>query len=229
MSTLFPRWLNAAPTIGAFVGLLGLVAVVWGTWYWVTPDYLDAGYMPHQPASGFSHQIHAGKLGLDCRYCHTKIEVSAEANVPNVETCYGCHGPGRVRPDFARTEMTQFIRDAYDEDRSIEWRRVHKLPDFVRNFPHHVHVRAGVSCYSCHGQITAMPEVFQAVGMGMGWCLDCHRHPEPALVPPEMVTRLVEVEAMLQDRRRTGQIESGRRQAAQLRLAPPENCGACHY
>jgi hypothetical protein len=229
VSLRFARWTNALPTLFAGGAFFGLVGVVWGTWYWATPDFFEVGYMPRQPGSGFSHQIHAGKLGLDCRYCHTKVEKSAEANVPNVATCMGCHGPGRVSDEFARPQMVQFVRDAYDENRSIPWRRVHKLPDYVRNFPHDLHVHAGVSCYSCHGQITAMPDVYQAHGLGMGWCLDCHRNAEPTLVEPSMVTRLVEVEHEMARRERGEGAMDGAELFRRLRLQPPQNCGACHY
>jgi hypothetical protein len=179
LSVIFPKWMNALPTVGAVGAVGGLLSVVVGTWYYATPDFFEVGYSPTQPSSGFNHQIHAGKLGIDCRYCHTKVEKSPEANVPNVATCYGCHADNRVSPakSSASVEKVQFIRDAYESDESIPWRRVHKLPDYVRNFPHDVHLNAGVSCYSCHGQIMSMPVVHQAEGLGMGWCLDCHRHP----------------------------------------------------
>lgn len=230
MSVIFPKWMNALPTLGVFAGMGGLAAVVAGTWYWATPDFFEVGYSPIQPGSGFNHQIHAGKLGMDCRYCHTKIEKSPEANIPNVATCYGCHAEGRVSPiiSTASDEKVRFIREAYESDKSIEWRRVHKLPDYVRNFPHDVHLSAGVSCFSCHGQIMSMPRVYQDQGLGMGWCLDCHRHPEAALVPPDRVTDLLWVEGELGARAAgAGTVNTGAL-VDRLWSTPPETCGACH-
>ncbi|HZW10301.1 MAG TPA: cytochrome c3 family protein [Phycisphaerales bacterium] len=230
MSVIFPKWMNALPTLGAVGALGGLVAVVAGGWYYATPDFFEVGYNPNQPSSGFNHQIHAGKLGIDCRYCHTKVEQSPEANIPNVATCYGCHAEGRVNPNTstATVEKVQFIRDAYENDQPIEWRRVHKLPDYVRNFPHHVHVQAGVSCYSCHGQIMSMPVVYQAEGLGMGWCLDCHRNPEGALVPPDKVTDLLWVQDELAKRAEgAGSVNTEKLMEA-LWAEPPTTCGACH-
>lgn len=234
MASLFPKWFNILPTVGAFFGLGSLTAVVWGTWYYATPDFFEVGYMPTQPGSGFNHQLHAGMLGIDCRYCHTKVEKSPEANIPNVSTCMGCHAEGKLHIDVETKigEKVAFIREAYAEDASIAWRRVHKLPDYVRNFPHHVHIKAGVSCYSCHGQITAMPVVFQAHGLGMGWCLDCHRQarvsPELHLVPPARITELkwVEEEWFANPRQN---VDAARRIYQSLAEHPPENCGACHY
>ena len=230
VSVIFPKWMNALPTLGLFGAMGGALSVVVGGWYWATPDFFEVGYSPKQPSTGFNHQTHAGKLGMDCRYCHTKIEESPEANIPNVATCYGCHAPNRVSVvnSTATEEKVQFIRDAYEGDQSIEWRRVHKLPDYVRNFPHDVHLTAGVSCFSCHGQIMSMPQVYQDQGLGMGWCLDCHRHPEAALVPPERVTDLLWVEGELADRAAGGGSVDTGELAGRLWNTPPVACGACH-
>jgi hypothetical protein len=241
VSNLFPKWVNAIPTVGAVCLFGGLVFIVWGTWYWATPDFFKVGYMPTQPAAGFDHQLHAGKLGIDCRYCHTKVEVSAEANIPHVSTCMGCHEPGRLGFDVESRIATRvaFIQEAYENDEPIPWRRVHKLPDYVRNFPHHIHVAANISCFSCHGQITAMPQVFQAEGLGMGWCLDCHRdldaenhprrlRPERHLVPHGQVTQLKWVEEEW-FANADGNREIAMQVLESLRIRPPENCGACHY
>lgn len=235
VSVLFPKWMNALPTIGAIVGVGGLTAAVWGYWYWITPEFWRVGYMPTQPGGGFNHQIHVSKLGMDCRYCHTKVEVSAEANIPNVATCYGCHAPQRLdafNKSPLHREKTDFIRVAYDKDESIPWLRVHKTPDYVRNFPHAPHIAAGVSCYSCHGQIAGMPVVFHAKGLGMAFCLDCHRGvettPEKYLVPKDRVTDLIWVENTWMANQRQNRAEA-QRLLETLTYSPPQNCGACHH
>ena len=232
MSILFPKAMNAFPTVAAVGSVAVLTTVVGAFWYYATPNFWEVGYMPTQPGGGFNHQIHVGKLGMDCRYCHTHVEESSEANIPNVATCYGCHAENRLAKfqDAAHKQKTDFIRTAYGSDQSIEWRRVHKLPDYVRNFPHNVHLNAGVSCYSCHGMIAGMPVVYQAHSLSMGWCLDCHRNPEPNLVPRDQVTNLQWVAAEL-ERRATNQSPqvNARDLVNSLTQAPPENCGACHY
>jgi len=236
VSVLFPKWINVLPTVGALGGLGGLTAVVGAFWYWATPSFWNVGYMPAQPGpAGFSHQIHAGKLGIDCRYCHTKVEKTYEANVPNVATCNGCHGDTRLKLLVEGNEQhkarTAFIRAAYEKDASIEWRRVHKLPDYVHNFPHQAHLRAGVSCYSCHGQVTALPEIYQSQSLSMSWCLDCHRQPAPNLIPPDRVTQLQWVENHLKQRNEEPGTDGAEiaAQIERLKLEPPTNCGACHY
>lgn len=236
MSVLFPKWMNAFPTVAAIGGVGFLTTAVAGFWYFATPKFWEIGYMPTQPGGGFNHQLHVNKLGMDCRYCHTKVEKSAEANIPSVATCYGCHAEGHLllfNESETHKQKTEFIRTAFIEDKSPEWRRVHKLPDYVRNFPHHVHVKAGVSCYSCHGQIAGMPVVFQAESLSMGWCLECHRGvketPEKYLVPPQMVTQLQWVQDEWFAKPDAQKKATARAVLESLSEAPPENCGACHY
>lgn len=238
MSAIFPKWFNKLPTMIALGAVCGGSAAIGGVWYYFTPKFYDVGYEPTQPGGGFSHQIHAGKLGMDCRYCHTKIESSDEANIPNVATCIGCHGDGKLaklndpNPINTHKSRTEFIREAYAKDASIAWRRVHKLPDYVRNFPHAAHLKVGVSCYSCHGRIDQMPVVHQKEPLSMGWCLDCHRQPETALVDPKLVTNLHEVESQLSARAKgeTSSRPDGFNLTGVLRtLEPPQGCGACHY
>lgn len=234
MRMIFPKWLNLLPTVAALAALGGLVTVITGTWYYATPDFWEVGYMPEQPGSGFNHQIHAGKLGMDCRYCHTNVEDSAHSNVPTVKTCMGCHTDGMLAQQWDPGEKVEFVRTAYASDESIPWRKIHHLPDYVGAFPHHMHVRAGVSCYSCHGQITAMPVVYQAEGLGMGWCLDCHRNVEDNIVPPEKVTDLVWVEQHLAERRQGAAVPTAAqaiisRIQESIHEGGPQNCGACHH
>lgn len=242
MSTIFPKWTNGLPFHMVGGGLTGLALVVGGVWYYFTPAFWEVGYMPKQPGGGFNHQIHAGKLGLDCRYCHSHVEESAEANIPHVAVCAGCHAENKLQK-FTNAEhkaKTDFIREAYAADMPIQWQRVHKLPDYVRNFPHSAHLNAGVSCISCHGNIARMPVVWQHESLSMGWCLECHRDPEPNLVPRKgdvkadgtvvyenMMTRLFDVEKMKEDpaAMKTQGIEFYK----QRKIAAPENCGACHY
>lgn len=271
MSTVFPKWTNKLPTLLAGAAVSGLVLVIGVVWYYFTPKYWRVGYMPSQPHMteaaldaisaaraggktvnipgrdfpGFSHQIHAGKLGMDCRYCHSHVENSAEANIPSAATCMGCHAEGHLNDQmYAKASNVQFIRDAWNENRSIQWRRIHKVPDYVRNFPHNVHVAAGVSCFSCHGNIMEQPMVHQVHELSMSWCLECHANPAPHLVPKDKVTDLYWVRAQTQDRGNQpykaqkgvdldrnsdgGQALLKELQAKDLHLAP-QNCGACHY
>jgi hypothetical protein len=233
LSTLFPKWTNGLPTLMAGGAVAGAVCAVGLAWYVFTPKYWRVGYMPTQSGGGFNHQLHAAKLGMDCRYCHSHVEDSAEANIPSVQTCVGCHADGKLavyNSSDSHKAKTAFIREAYAKDEPIEWRRVHKVPDYVRNFPHHAHVAAGVSCFSCHGNIARMPVVFHAEPLSMSWCLDCHRNPAPHLVERDKVTDLFYVEDKLTKADNAGtQLRDGEKLLKERRLSGPENCGACHY
>lgn len=238
MAGLFPRWMNVLPTLGAVAGGGGFTAVVAGGWYYLTPDFFEVGYMPTQPGGGFNHQIHAGQLGIDCRYCHTHVEESPHANVPSVSSCMGCHSEGKLiaYQSDEHKKKTEFIRAAYAADESIPWRRIHKVPDYA-HFAHNVHVAAGVSCYSCHGSIPGMPVVYQHESLSMGWCLDCHRNPEKNLVPPDQVTNLMVLErdwfSKPVGERSWPQADGTELTPAMLvdRLPdnPPQHCAACHH
>lgn len=129
----------------------------------------------------FSHRHHVAGLGIDCRYCHTSVEVAASAGMPSTKTCMTCHS--QVWVD---APMLEPVRSSFAEDRSIEWTRVHDLPDFVY-FDHSIHVAKGVGCATCHGPVDQMPLVWRENTLNMEWCLECHREPERFVRPPEAV------------------------------------------
>jgi hypothetical protein len=123
----------------------------------------------------FSHKHHVGDDGIDCRYCHTDVETSAYAGIPPTKTCMNCHSVL-----YNNAAYLEPVRESYRTDQSIQWVKVHRLPDFVY-FNHSIHVNKGVGCTTCHGSINQMPLVFQASPLLMEWCLDCHRNPEKVL------------------------------------------------
>jgi hypothetical protein len=170
---------------------------------------------------------------MDCRYCHTNVEKSYEANIPTVSSCNGCHGDGKLaklNSTPVHKERTEFIRTAYAADASIPWTRVHKVPDYVHNFPHHVHVNAGISCYSCHGRIDTMPIVHHVESLSMSWCLDCHRAPENHVVQKDKLYDLAFVQEELAGRKQGAAMTPAATAVLDaIQKAPPENCGACHY
>ncbi len=187
MGNFFPRWTNWLPLQIAIAAVMIGAGITVGLTYYFTPKYTKVGYEPTQPVP-FSHKLHVGQVGLDCRYCHSHVEVSAHANVPTNQTCYNCHGPdrGQIKKDSEKLAM---VRDAEKTGVPIQWTKVHKAPDYVY-FNHSVHVNRGVSCQSCHGQVNEMEVVRQAEPQSMSWCLDCHKKPENNLRPLEQITNL---------------------------------------
>jgi hypothetical protein len=213
---VFPKWLNTArPLLTLLAGGAGLFVFVLVA-YGLSPDTLAVGYAPRQPME-YSHAMHAGELGVDCRYCHSTVEKAAHAALPTSQTCMNCHGMIRTKS----LKITPLLeKDA--TNRPIEWVRVHNLPRFVY-FDHSAHVNRGVACVSCHGRVDKMDVVRQEKPLSMGWCLSCHRHPEANLRPPEFVTKMDWVPPAGQD-----PVEYGRKLRADLKINPPTDCSACH-
>lgn len=212
MTFLFPRWTNRVPAIAAVA--LGFVAVgvVAAFWYWGTEKYWRVGYQPNQPIP-FSHKLHAGDLGMDCRYCHSTVERSPFAAVPPTQTCMNCHS--KVKTESPKLAL---LRDRAADDKPIPWVRVHDLPDFVY-FDHSAHVSSGVGCSSCHGRVDQMAQVVQKAPLTMGWCLDCHRNPAPNLRAAGEITKM-------DWQPRVAAVEA--RTANGRTAQPPVHCSGCH-
>lgn len=211
---LFPQWVDRArPLVGLalLVAPLYLVGVVY---YGVSPRTTDVGYSPVQPVP-FSHALHAGELGLDCRYCHNTVETAAQAAIPPTATCMNCHH--QVAP--ASTKLLP-VRESHASGDPVRWVRVHDLPDFVF-FDHSAHVARGVSCVSCHGRVDRMEQVYQVETLSMAWCLECHRNPEPHLRPRELVTRLDWVPD-------EDPVTLGRNIRREYQINPSTDCSTCH-
>jgi hypothetical protein len=179
----FPRYFNRLPALATILGGVVTVGAVAFVWYFFSPEYTDVGYMPEQPVP-YSHKLHVGELGLDCRYCHASVEKSAVANVPPTQTCMNCHRT--VKRDSA---LLAPVRDSAQSGRPMRWIRVHNLPDYAY-FAHNVHVQAGIGCVTCHGRVDEMETVTQVTPLSMSWCLDCHRNPGLYRRPASEVTNM---------------------------------------
>ena len=214
MAQIFSKWTNHLPHIVLLGVIFGGVSSVAFVWYYFSPSYLEVGSRPTQPVP-YSHKLHAGDLGIDCRYCHTSIERSQEANIPPTQTCMNCHTT--ILPDSDRLAP---IRESFATGKPIQWVRVHMLPEYAY-FPHNVHLRAGIGCASCHGNVAAMEEVEQKRPLSMGWCLDCHRNPDMHLRPIDQITNMTWEPP-------PDQLKFAERVKKEKNLQPPEDCSACH-
>jgi menaquinone reductase, multiheme cytochrome c subunit len=189
---VFPRWSN-------WVVPIALAAIVAGIPYQLllvglglNPTTLNAGYQPRQPVA-YSHELHVGQLGIDCRYCHTTVEQAAFAAIPPTQTCMNCHfAVKKSGKPGSENEIARII-ESYESGRPLKWKKVHDLPDYAF-FNHSVHVNAGVSCVECHGRVDKMDgdrnRVHTAAPLSMGWCVECHRAPQRALRPHDQVFNL---------------------------------------
>lgn len=130
-------------------------------------------YQPDQPIK-FSHEVHVTQNQIDCMYCHHTASHSKSANIPSTNLCMNCHIVVRQGTRSGSFEINKLV-EAHEEGRSIEWIRIHDLPDHVF-FSHAQHVGAGkLDCAECHGEVEKMHVLQQVNDLSMGWCLECHR------------------------------------------------------
>lgn len=167
--------------------VVALLAVLgWNTMWHVG---VHQGYQPVQPIK-FSHQIHAGVNQIECQYCHGGAFKSKNASIPSANVCMNCHNTitasahydGETSPELLKlyraVDWDPDTRTYGDNQRPIQWIRIHNLPDFAY-FNHSQHVSvAGVECQTCHGPVQEMEEVYQYSPLTMKWCIDCHRTKE---------------------------------------------------
>jgi hypothetical protein len=191
------------------VGTLGLLDATSRS-----PFVTKAETMQVQPVP-FSHQHHVGGIGIDCRYCHTSVEVSATAGIPPTKTCMNCHSQ-----IWNQSPTLEPVRESFRSGKSIEWVRVHDLPEFVY-FNHSAHVNKGIGCSSCHGRVDKMPLMLQQNTLQMEWCLQCHRNPAKFVRPKaEVFNAAYEPPA--------DQETLGERLVKEYDLHPRTSCSTCH-
>jgi Cytochrome c7 and related cytochrome c len=216
MANIFPRWTNYLPLKIVFCLLVVGGALSAFYWYYLTPEYMRAGYQPIQPVP-FPHDIHVTQLGMDCRYCHSYVEVSSHSNIPTTQTCMNCHT--QIQSNNPKLAA---VRESWQSGNPVDWVKIHQVPDFAY-FNHSVHVNRGISCVSCHGQVNHMDVVYQKEPLSMGWCLNCHRNPENNLRPVNQVFNLDW---------KPGSAESQQQIGLQLKqqwnINPPQTCEGCH-
>ncbi len=206
----------ARASIVGVVCLLGFVS--WAGYTIDRGSYETRQLQSREQPVPFSHAHHVGALGIDCRYCHTSVEESSFAGIPPIKTCINCHS------QIWNTSPTlEPVRASFRTGESINWTRVHDLPDFVY-FNHSIHVKKGVGCESCHGRVDKMPLMWKANSLEMSWCIDCHRNTQQALRPLDQITTMGYVPDGDQE-------EIGRRLQAEYHTPDVRiltSCSTCH-
>jgi hypothetical protein len=181
MPQLFHPSTNTISKVSILGGVLILSIVLWLFAVLTRSSWATQQDVAREQPVQFSHKHHVDDVGLDCRYCHTTVERSAFAGIPPTKTCMNCHS--QLWVDSPELEP---VRESFRTDESIQWLRVHDLPDFVY-FNHGIHIHKGIGCVTCHGRVDQMPLVSQASSLQMTWCLECHRQPERFVRPREEV------------------------------------------
>jgi hypothetical protein len=224
MANIFPKATNLILIKAMFaLSILGGVASV-AVWYYFTPKYSRVGYQPVQPVA-FDHKMHVGQLGIDCRFCHSYVEMSAHSNYPTTQTCMACHS--QVQKDNPKLQP---VRDSWATGQPISWIKIHNVPDYAY-FNHSAHVNRGVSCVSCHGQVNEMNVVWEDKSLSMGWCLSCHRDPKNYVRPiaadtPGAISPVFNLDWTVPSG--TSQAELGRKLVQEWKIDPPKDCAGCH-
>ncbi len=197
---------------------------------------VDQEYQPIQPIH-YSHRIHAGSNGIDCKYCHSAARTSKNAGIPSLNVCMNCHkNISEVSDTTATAEHSKAFYDGeiqklykavgWDaagqkytgKTQPVKWVRIHNLPDFAY-FNHSQHVTvAGIECQTCHGPVQTFEYMKQFSPLTMGWCINCHRQTEVKMEGNEYYTK---IHAELSKKYGVNKLT-----AAQMGGL---ECGKCHY
>jgi len=216
MAQIFHASSNSLAKVSIVAAGLTVCAIVWAAYRLNAGSFTTRVEVARDQPVPFSHKHHVADDGIDCRYCHTSVETSAFAGLPPTETCMSCHSQL-----WTNAEMLEPIRASFRTGKSIEWTRVHDLPDFVY-FNHSIHVNKGIGCSTCHGRVDRMPLMYKANTLFMQWCVDCHRHPERQVRPREEVFNVAyETPAPNQD-------EIGPKLVALYKIQSLTDCVTCH-
>ena len=228
---IFHRSTNTISRATIFGAIFVIAMLFWAAAEVQRSPYVTyAGVARPQPAP-FSHQHHVGGLGIDCRYCHTSVEVSSFAGIPPTRTCMNCHAQ-----IWTGAPMLEPVRESFSSGKSLIWNRVNDLPDFVY-FNHSIHINKGVGCNTCHGPVDRMPLMYNYASLQMEWCLNCHRAPEKNLRPRDQVFNMRYEEPssakpmMVDGKTYSDQISLGRDLVTKYKLrtvADITSCSTCH-
>ncbi len=216
MAQIFHVSSNSIAKVSIVAAVCGVAALLWLAYSLNAGSFTTGVRVVREQPVPFSHKHHVGDDGIDCRYCHTSVETSAFAGLPPTETCMSCHSQL-----WTNAELLEPVRASYRTGKSIEWTRVHDLPDFVY-FNHSIHVNKGIGCSTCHGRVDQMPLMFKVNTLYMQWCVDCHRHPERQVRPREQVFNAAyETPA-------PNQSEIGPKLVSLYRIQSLTDCVTCH-
>jgi hypothetical protein len=215
MPQIFHRSMNTISKVSIFGAVFIVAGLGWVLAIYARSSYATGAHVAYDQPLPFSHKHHVGDLGIDCRYCHTAVEESSFAGMPPTKTCMNCH-----QQIWFGSEMLEPVRASYASGKSLEWTRLHNLPEFAY-FDHSIHVKKGVGCATCHGRVDEMPLTFQENSLLMEWCLECHRAPERFVRPREEVFNMKWQPPPDQE-------EQGRRLMDRYNIHKLTSCSTCH-
>ena len=132
--------------------------------YWFSPATRIG---PEQPIP-FSHNVHAGVKNIQCRFCHPYVDYSNHPGLPAVEKCLYCHNYIIANFSWIKVEHRY-----YNTKTPTPWVKVNGIAEHVL-FNHQRHIRFGVQCIECHGQVQNEHRL-PTKNWRMQECILCHR------------------------------------------------------
>lgn len=216
MVQLFRPEANAAFRLGILAAFLAVTIVLGGAFIYVRSGaFWNVGRPADQPVP-FRHDLHVSGIGLACGFCHSTAERVAYAGMPTAQTCLTCHSQ-----ILQGATVLEPLRTSVALGQPVRWASVHRLPSFAY-FHHGIHVGSGLNCETCHGRVDQMRQTQKVHTLSMGWCLDCHRNPEPR----------VGSGAPAREERKEARSElpskAGPLRISEVFADPLTNCSVCH-
>ena len=241
MKPIFPKGIDDIKPVIFLTALPSVIGIILIFNFYFTDAHLAVGYKPDQPIP-FSHRLHAGEMGIDCRYCHANVEKSPHATVPPAQVCMNCHKHVKKESPVLETLRNRFEKyievtkkvngkpvkakiENEDYMKPIPWVRIHNVPDYAY-FDHSVHINAKVGCVECHGRIDQMEVVKQEKPLTMFWCLDCHRNYEDHVRPGHV--EVTNMNWTWANETISKEADFKQQLTESKKLNPPEECSACH-
>jgi len=215
MAQIFHRSTNTIARVSIYGALILIAILGYAVDVVNKTSYVTEVHNARPQPVPFSHKHHSGELGLDCRYCHTSVEVSSSAGMPPTQTCMTCHSQ-----IWTGAAILEPVRTSYRDSTPISWTRVNAVPDFVY-FNHSIHIAKGVGCTTCHGPIAEMNITWRAESLYMRWCLECHTAPEKYLRPKSEVFNAFYKPPSNQE-------ALGKRLMKEYKVQTLTNCTTCH-
>src|ERR1700690_97197 len=116
MAQIFHRSTNTIARVSIY-GAVFLLAIGGYLGYTIdaSPYFTEVNNARPQPVP-FSHKHHVGELGLDCRFCHSSVEVSSSAGMPPTQTCMAGHSQ-----IWTGAAILDPVRSSYRDSTPISW------------------------------------------------------------------------------------------------------------
>lgn len=136
---------------------------------YLVKEYFQLQFAPKQPIA-FTHRVHI-QNGMQCTSCHAGVTEGPDAGIPSVTFCMACHQEVATNNPEIRKLAAYAAKD-----QDISWQPVYWFysSEHVR-FWHVPHIRAGVDCQQCHGDMAQQTVAVRSKNLNMNFCISCHR------------------------------------------------------